>query len=98
VRSPWRWVGANWQDGMRRANPPTAPASAPLEIQIPGWLTAALLVFTVVAYAVWFGPLVSEPELVLQVFSGERDHLRESWQTMPGVTTLTQCGVAYVCW
>jgi len=89
-------VGANWQDGMRRANPPTAPASAPLEIQIPGWLTAALLVFTVVAYAVWFGPLVSEPELVLQVFSGERDHLRGVLQTMPGVTTLTQCGVAYV--
>src|SRR5262245_64017091 len=37
-------------------------------LQIPAWFTAPLLLFTVVAYVVWFGPLVFEPASVIEVF------------------------------
>ena len=64
--------------------------------RIPAWFTGLLLLATVIAYVVWFGPLVSEPQIVLDVFTGDRPHVRDVIQTLPGVTTLTQCGPAFV--
>ncbi len=84
--------------GSGKAHPFGDPAVAPLAppMQISSALTAALLLFTVVAYVIWFGPLVDQPELVAQIFQGERDNLRDELSTLPGVTTLTQCGIAFV--
>jgi hypothetical protein len=90
-------LGAALASASSRAGAPQPgsllPTPAPL--RIPGALTASLLVLTLTAYVVWFGPLISQPQLVLEIFSGERDNLRGELQTMPGVTTLTQCGVAF---
>ena len=86
-------IGSSWQGSN---HPALAQTSAEARIEIPGWMTAPLLVFTLIAYAVWFGPLALDPSSVFEVFSGERDNLRGVISTMPGVTTLTQCGIAFV--
>lgn len=57
---------------------------------------ALLLLPTLAAYAIWFGPLIGNPQLVLDVASGARAEVRDAVSTIPGVTTLTQFGVAYV--
>ncbi len=69
--------------------------AAAAQIRIPAALTGALLVLTLLAYAVWFGPLLTAPDAILQVFRGERDNVRDLVETMPGITTFTQCGAAY---
>jgi oligosaccharide repeat unit polymerase len=65
-------------------------------LRIPAWYTAPLLIFTVVAYALWFGPLAADPGAVAAVLSGDSTNVRDAVQTIPGVTTLTQCGAAFV--
>jgi hypothetical protein len=87
-------LGAAMGTGMGQSGIPDRHARA--VPRIPAWFTAPLILFTVVAYVVWFGPLAADPGIVLEVFSGERDHVRDVVQTMPGVTTLTQCGPAFV--
>jgi hypothetical protein len=47
------------------------------------------------AYALWFGPLVLSPQVLLEIISGRRAEVRDSISTTPGLTTLTQLGVAY---
>lgn len=86
-------ISSGWKSSTDKPGIGESPHTA---FQIPGWMTAPLLVFTVVAYVVWFGPLMFEPQYIFEVFSGERDNLRGIVSTMPGVTTLTQCGVAFV--
>jgi oligosaccharide repeat unit polymerase len=86
-------LGAAMGSGFASGTPEVAPRHTP---RIPQWFTAPLLLFTVVAYVVWFGPLTADPGAVFDVFNGERDHVRDVVQTMPGVTTLTQCGSAFV--
>lgn len=56
---------------------------------------ALLLVPTLAAYAIWFGPLLGNPQLVLDVAAGTRAEVRDAISTIPGVTTLTQFGPAY---
>lgn len=76
---------------------PSGPQTTVRQLpRIPFWFTAPLLVFTLIAYVVWFGPVAAEPSLLFEVFSGDRDNVRDVIQTMPGVTTLTQCGPAFV--
>jgi oligosaccharide repeat unit polymerase len=82
--------------GGRNRIPPGTLLPAPAPMRIPGVLTASLLVFTVTAYLVWFGPLTTQPQLIGEIFNGDRDNLRGELQTLPGVTTLTQCGIAFV--
>lgn len=65
-------------------------------VDVPPLLLGLLLAATVAAYAIWFGPLVFHGAAVVERFSGERSTLRTTVSTLPGVTTLTQCGVAYV--
>jgi hypothetical protein len=72
------------------------PAAAPPAFDLPRAAMGALLVLTLLAYLVWFGPLLLQPELLLQVLTGESMNLRGSLATTPGVTTMTQFGVAYV--
>jgi hypothetical protein len=54
-----------------------------------------LLGLTLGAYALWFGPLVANPQALLEIVAGQRMEVRGAVTTTPGVTTLTQLGVAY---
>ena len=73
-----------------------AQSVAPPPFRIPAWFTGLLLLATVIAYIIWFGPLVSEPQAVFEVFTGDRPHVRDVVQTLPGVTTMTQFGPAFI--
>lgn len=55
-----------------------------------------LLLPTLLAYALWFGPVLARPELLMEVLRGERPEIRDDISTIKGVTTFTQFGVAYV--
>lgn len=68
----------------------------PLRVDVPGWYMATLFGAAVMAYALWFGPLLSNPAVIVAMFSGERGNLRDVTETQPGITTLTQCGVAFI--
>jgi oligosaccharide repeat unit polymerase len=54
-----------------------------------------LLGVTLAAYALWFGPLLAQPQLLAEIVLGTRQQVRDSMSTTPGVTTFTQLGVAY---
>jgi hypothetical protein len=73
-----------------------ATAPAPAAFDLPRAAMAVLLGLTLLAYGVWFGPLLAQPELLLQVLGGDSMNLRGTLSTTPGVTTMTQFGVAYV--
>jgi hypothetical protein len=79
-----------------------ASVSAPLRLRsgaglhVPRWLMGLLLGATLLAYAVWFRALLLEPSLLLQVLQGDSLNLRGVIATTPGLTTMTQFGVAYV--
>jgi len=79
--------------GERRA---LATPPPPWTFDLPRWATGVLLATTVFAYLVWFQVLLARPQLLLDVLSGELFNLREIAPTTPGVTTMTQFGVAYV--
>ena len=85
-------VGIGAMTAGRR--PPALRASAALDV--PRWAMAVLLATTVFAYLVWFEPLLSDPKLLFGIVAGTRGNLRNSVSTTPGVTTMTQFGVAYV--
>jgi hypothetical protein len=65
-------------------------------IYVSDGITASLLALTLMAYVVWFGSLVFDPGTIVKVWTGELDHVRYVIKTVPGVTTLTQCGAAYL--
>jgi hypothetical protein len=50
----------------------------------------------VFAYVLWFGPAIVNPQLLSEIAAGERSNVRGVITTMPGVTTMTQFGIAYV--
>jgi oligosaccharide repeat unit polymerase len=54
-----------------------------------------LLGFALMAYAIWFGPLLARPQALMDIVGGQRAEVRHSISTTPGVTTLTQFGVAF---
>ena len=83
-------IAATAGDRRALAAPPAAP------FVVPRWATGMLLVLTLVAYAVWFQVLLVQPRLLLDVLSGRLFNLREIAPTTPGLTTMTQFGVAYV--
>jgi oligosaccharide repeat unit polymerase len=72
---------------------PTALAEPP---QISRKLMLFLLAVTAFAYAYWFGPLVSNPDALLGILMRTRSEVRDDISTTPGLTTLTQFGIAYV--
>ena len=64
-------AGVQWALAQRH----TVRVLAPPQISLA--LMMLLLVPTVVAYAVWFGPLLSRPELLMEVVRGERPEVRD---------------------
>ena len=82
-------VGAQWALAHRVQG----PALMPPQISTAAMMT--LLLPTLAAYAVWFGPLLLRPELLMEIALGQRREVRDSISTIPGVTTFTQLGVAY---
>jgi hypothetical protein len=77
--------------GARFPRIPPPPAFA-----IPPAATGLLLACTLLAYAVWFAPVMADPGLLLDIFAGRRNNLRNVAPTTPGLTTMTQFGVAFV--
>ena len=73
-----------------------APWQPPRAFDVPKWLMAGLFACTVLAYAVWFMPLLQDPGLMADIIAGERSSIRDVTTTTPGITTMTQFGVAYV--
>lgn len=82
-------VGAQWA----LSTPTPGPALTPPRISLTAMML--LLVPTLLSYAIWFGPLVAQPQLLIEVATGMRREIRDSISTVPGVTTFTQLGVAY---
>ena len=79
----------------------TAGQRFPRELPPPGFAVpqsamALLLGATLVAYLVWFAPVFANPGLLLDIFAGRRNNLRTVAPTTPGLTTMTQFGVAVV--
>lgn len=82
-------IGAQWAMAHRAQ----APALTPPRISSTAMML--LLLPTLLAYAIWFGPLLARPELLVEIALGLRREVRDSIATIPGVTTFTQLGVAY---
>ena len=75
------------------SNPRPGPAVTPPRISLTVMLV--LLVPALLAYAIWFGPLLAKPQVLAEIVLGQRSEVRDAISTMPGVTTFTQFGVAY---
>lgn len=82
-------VGAQWAMAHRAQGPALVPP------RISSAAMMLLLLPTLAAYAVWFGPLLAQPQLLLEIALGQRREVRDAISTIPGVTTFTQFGVAY---
>lgn len=82
-------VGAQWALSHRLQGPALMPP------RISHTAMMVLLVPTLLAYAIWFGPLLGKPQLLLEIALGLRREVRGDISTLPGVTTFTQFGVAY---
>ncbi len=83
-------VGAQWALSNRQLG------SARIPPRISQTTMLILLLPALAAYAIWFGPLLGQPQLLLEIASGARQEVRDAISTIPGVTTFTQFGVAYV--
>lgn len=77
----------------------TSKARAKKPLHLENTSLDFLFWFTLLAYIVWFGPLVAtNPGLVLQTLSGSAGamyEVRRTAQNISGVTTVTQFGIAY---
>ncbi len=82
-------VGAQW------ALSGPAPRASLTPPRISQTAMMVLLVPTLLSYAIWFGPLLGQPQLLVEVATGVRREIRDAVSTVPGVTTFTQFGVAY---
>lgn len=82
-------VGAQWALSHRLQGPALLPP------RISHTAMMVLLVPTLLAYAIWFGPLLLKPQALIEVATGQRREVRDAISTIPGVTTFTQFGVAY---
>lgn len=82
-------VGSQWALSHRRQGPALLPP------RISHTAMMVLLVPTLLAYAIWFGPLLMKPQVLIEVATGQRREVRDAISTIPGVTTFTQFGVAY---
>lgn len=56
-------------------------------------------ILTIFGYIVWFIPLATNPGIALKIFVGDHGaayQARQALNSIPGITTLTECGIAYV--
>jgi hypothetical protein len=72
---------------------PLAPPARPLHVA-PVYLDT-LAALALAAYVIWFRDLIASPGLLMEVLGGARMNLRDDIATVPGITTLTQVGVAF---
>lgn len=101
VPSPMYWFGmvllAAMALGIAAAVLHAPARAAPREPpRISLGMMLLLLALTCMAYVIWLGPLAARPQLLLEIIQGERAEVRDDISTQPGITTLTQMGVAYV--
>ena len=55
-------------------------------------------VVAIVAHLILLGPLISEPDIIVDLFSGSASaiyQVRETWAKIPGITSFTQVGVVF---
>lgn len=90
------WLASQGAGSAVHRSAPDARRATPLRVDIPATYLAVLLAATLLAYAVWFGPLLGNPGKVIELLTGVRGNLRDEIETQPGITTLTQCGVAFI--
>ncbi len=67
---------------------------------IPKWWLDVLFWTSTVAFVIWFYALITNPALFLSLLlktEGSVYQIREDYSTIPGVTTLIQAGLAYMC-
>lgn len=83
-------VGVQTALAHTRADALTAPP------RISRGLMLGMLAIVIAAYAIWFGPLLARPQLLLEILARTRAEVRDEISTVPGITTFTQFGVAYV--
>ncbi|MFY0651225.1 MAG: oligosaccharide repeat unit polymerase [Cyclobacteriaceae bacterium] len=55
-----------------------------------------IFLISVLSYLIWFRWLFSNPLILLQVIYGSANFIKHNYDTIPGVTTLSQLGVLYV--
>jgi hypothetical protein len=58
-----------------------------------------IAIVTIIAYILWFGKLIQNPDLIINIISGNSMYAsgaRMYIKTIPGITTLSQFGVVYV--
>lgn len=83
-------IGIQWALAPARLGAARVPPRISLGVMM------VLLVPALVAYVVWFGPLIGQPQLLLEVASGQRQYVRDEISTIKGVTTFTQFGLPYI--
>ena len=83
-------VGIHWALAPARLGNARVPPQISLTVMM------ALLLPAVAAYAVWFGPLIGQPQLLVEVATGQRQYVRDEIATVKGVTTFTQFGLPYM--
>ncbi len=94
------WTQGGWKRGPGAGGVAGAsgPASDHALTELPRFSRGTMMVLlglTLGAYTLWFGPLVLNPAALLEILAGQRAEVRGAVTTTPGVTTLTQLGVAY---
>jgi oligosaccharide repeat unit polymerase len=80
------YIGA----GTGKGGPVTIPI-----LSINRWYLDLIAGLTILAYVIWFFDVIFNPGLLLSVLLGQAANLRGEISTIPGLTTLTQLGVAY---
>lgn len=85
-------VGALLGTYLRPA--PPSPRAARESRVSEGYLEA-LGLLSIAAYMIWFRGMVTSPSDLVALFTGGGADIRGNNQTIGGVTTLAQCGIAY---
>lgn len=83
-------VGIHWALSPARLGAARVPPRISLGVML------LLLLPALAAYAVWFGPLLAQPQLLVELATGQRSYVRDEISTVKGVTTFTQFGLAYI--
>lgn len=57
-----------------------------------------LALLTIIGYIIWFNWLFTNPQILIGILLGEGSYsVRNTYETIPGLTTLAQLGVLYTC-
>lgn len=96
----WALVGAIFTFALGAILATRIIKPVPSARTIPSLWLDVLFWTSTVAFVIWFYALLTNPGLFLSLLlktEGSVYQIREDYSTIPGVTTLVQAGVAYVC-